>query len=56
MNGRLEFIDANVLIYAYDTSQARKNTQAKALIRHLWQNNNGAMSIQVTQEFTYNIP
>lgn len=55
MNAKLEFIDSNVLIYAYDTSELLRHTQAKALIRRLWQSGNGAMSIQVTQEFTYNI-
>lgn len=46
-----QFVDTNVLVYAYDSSDAQKQQQAKALLRRLWQEQSGCISIQVLQEF-----
>ena len=46
-----EFVDTNVLVYAYDQSAAEKHEQARALIEQLWQTKMGCLSIQVLQEF-----
>jgi predicted nucleic acid-binding protein len=46
-----DFVDANVLVYAFDSSAARKQQSAKALLERLWQSNSGCVSIQVLQEF-----
>lgn len=53
MNDELsyQFVDTNVLVYAYDSSNAQKQQQAKALLRQLWQEQTGCISIQVLQEF-----
>jgi predicted nucleic acid-binding protein len=46
-----EFIDANVLVYAFDTSAGRKQQAAAALLERLWESNTGCLSVQVLQEF-----
>lgn len=46
-----EFVDANVLIYAFDSSAGRKQQLAQALLERLWQSNTGCVSVQVLQEF-----
>jgi predicted nucleic acid-binding protein len=46
-----EFVDANVLVYAFDSSAARKQETARALLERLWESNSGCVSIQVLQEF-----
>ena len=53
MNDELsyQFVDTNVLVYAYDSRNAQKQQQAKALLRQLWQEQTGCISIQVLQEF-----
>ncbi|MBK8904351.1 MAG: PIN domain-containing protein [Anaerolineaceae bacterium] len=53
MNDELsyQFVDTNVLVYAYDSSNTQKQQQAKALLRRLWQEQTGCISIQVLQEF-----
>jgi predicted nucleic acid-binding protein len=50
-----QFIDTNVLIYAYDLSQGIKHDKALALLQSLWQSGNGCLSTQVLQEFYVNI-
>lgn len=47
----LEFVDTNVLVYAYDTSAGSKRTRASDLLARLWSNRSGSLSIQVLQEF-----
>ena len=47
----LQFVDANVLIYAYDVTAEAKHEQARALVTRLWESRNGCLSIQVLQEF-----
>jgi predicted nucleic acid-binding protein len=46
-----EFVDANVLVYAFDSSAGRKQQIAQALLEQLWQRNTGCVSVQVLQEF-----
>ncbi len=49
------FVDTNVLIYAFDTAD-RKKQQAAALWRaELWQSRRGRISFQVLHEFYVNI-
>jgi predicted nucleic acid-binding protein len=47
----MEFVDTNVLVYAYDASAGTRHEQASALLDRLWQKRRGALSIQVLQEF-----
>ena len=46
-----DFVDANVLVYAFDSSAGRRQQAAKALLERLWESNSGCVSIQVLQEF-----
>ncbi len=55
MNGKLEFVDTNLLIYAYDLASGQKHDIAKQLIKRLWLEQTGAISVQVMQEFLVNI-
>lgn len=50
MSGR-EFLDTNVLIYAHDGRDPRKQTCARELIRRLLRERRGVLSLQVLQEF-----
>jgi predicted nucleic acid-binding protein len=45
------FIDTNVLVYAHDRSETRKQPVAQALLDTLWKNRTGSLSTQVLQEF-----
>ncbi|MCL4515761.1 MAG: PIN domain-containing protein [Firmicutes bacterium] len=47
----LQFIDTNILAYAYDISAGTKKERAKTLVTSLWESGNGCVSIQVLQEF-----
>lgn len=46
-----EFVDANVLVYAFDSSAARKQQVAEQLLKRLWESGTGCVSVQVLQEF-----
>jgi len=46
-----EFVDTNVLVYAYDGGAGLKHIKAIELVRRLAANNAGALSIQVLTEF-----
>jgi predicted nucleic acid-binding protein len=46
-----EFVDANVLVYAFDPSAGRKHVAAARLLDRLWQTGTGCLSVQVLQEF-----
>jgi predicted nucleic acid-binding protein len=56
----LQFVDTNILVYAYDTSTGEKRQKAKPLITDLWHDRNGCVSLQVLQELhvtlTHKIP
>lgn len=45
------FIDTNVLVYAHDRSETRKQPLAQALLDDLWRQRTGTLSTQVLQEF-----
>jgi predicted nucleic acid-binding protein len=47
----LTFIDTNVLVYAHDRSESRKQPLAQALLDDLWRTRSGVISTQVLQEF-----
>lgn len=49
--GAREFVDANVLVYAYDASAGKKKAAAEELLAQLWNAGNGCLSVQVLQEF-----
>lgn len=44
-------VDANILVYAFDTSAADKQIRAKSLLDRLWREGTGCLSVQVLQEF-----
>lgn len=46
-----EFVDANVLVYAFDSSAGSKQRIAQRLLERLWQSGAGCVSVQVLQEF-----
>ena len=46
-----EFVDANILVYAFDSSAARKQRAAQQLLERLWKGGTGCVSVQVLQEF-----
>jgi predicted nucleic acid-binding protein len=46
-----QFVDTNVLVYAYDRSAGSKYKKASSLIQALWEKKTGCLSIQVLQEF-----
>ncbi len=46
-----EFVDANVLVYAFDASAGAKRLSAQQLLERLWKSGTGCLSIQVLQEF-----
>ncbi len=50
-----QFVDTNVLIYAHDKSAGAKYERASALLKELWENGNGCLSVQVLQEFYVNV-
>jgi predicted nucleic acid-binding protein len=54
MSADLEFIDTNVLLYAFDTSDPSKHAVAKTLLGRLWASQTGCLSVQVMQEFFVN--
>lgn len=54
MSARLEFVDTNILLYAYDHSEPIKQAKAQALLEDLWQRREGCLSVQVLQEFYVN--
>ena len=52
---KFQFIDSNILVYAYDNTQGEKNQKAIRLLENLWITGAGCLSVQVLQEFYYNI-
>ena len=45
-----EFVDTNVLVYAYDGGAGAKAEQARELVAGLWRSSQGCLSLQVLQE------
>ena len=54
MSAKLEFVDTNVLLYAYDHTEPEKQAKAAALLADLWKRRVGCLSVQVLQEFFVN--
>lgn len=52
---RPEFVDTNVLIYAYDPSAGARHDAARDLVGRLGRERRGALSVQVLQEFYVNV-
>jgi predicted nucleic acid-binding protein len=48
---RVTFVDTNVLVYAHDRVETRKQPIAQALLDVLWRTRSGVLSTQVLQEF-----
>ena len=53
MSGKT-FVDSNVLIYAHDVDAKAKHEVAKEVLRELWRDRVGVLSVQVLQEFYVN--
>jgi predicted nucleic acid-binding protein len=51
MTGPKTFVDTNVLVYAHDNREGYKQEAAKQILRDLRQQQSGAVSMQVLQEF-----
>jgi predicted nucleic acid-binding protein len=49
------FIDSNILIYAHDVDAKAKRTIASQILRELWEEESGVVSVQVLQEFYVNV-
>jgi predicted nucleic acid-binding protein len=49
------FVDTNVLIYAHDVDAKAKHEVAESVLRELWSQRTGALSMQVLQEFYVNV-
>jgi predicted nucleic acid-binding protein len=49
------FVDTNVLIYAHDVDARKKHEVAKSVLRELWSQRTGVLSMQVLQEFYVNV-
>jgi predicted nucleic acid-binding protein len=49
------FVDTNVLIYAHDVDAKAKHEIAKNVLRALWSDRSGVLSMQVLQEFYVNV-
>jgi len=50
-----QFVDTNVLLYAYDTSAGRKHERAADFVAALGRTRSGVISVQVLQEFYVNV-
>jgi predicted nucleic acid-binding protein len=48
---RGEFVDTNVLVYAHDAGAGARQTRAVELLTRLFEEEGGALSIQVLSEF-----
>ena len=46
-----EFVDTNILVYAYDQTAGNKYDRARELMEGLWDSGEGVLSTQVLQEF-----
>lgn len=49
--GEVTFVDTNVLVYAHDRSETRRQPLAQALLDGLWASRTGRLSTQILQEF-----
>lgn len=51
----VEFVDTNVLVYAYDSTTPDKHARASELLTRLWNDAGGVISVQVLQELYWTI-
>lgn len=51
MSGERVFVDANIIVYAYDRDAGRKHEIARDLLVGLWSAAGGVISTQILQEF-----
>ena len=51
MSAELVFVDTNVLVYARDSREPRKQQRAEEWLAHLWRHRIGRLSLQVLQEY-----
>jgi len=49
------FVDTNILVYAFDRSALQKHAISAQLLKELWDNETGCISIQVLQELYVNL-
>jgi len=49
------FVDTNILIYAHDVDAGAKHQVAKTVLRELWSQRSGVLSMQVLREFYVNV-
>jgi predicted nucleic acid-binding protein len=49
------FVDTNILLYAQDAGSGRKHEIAAQVVRELWHQGAGVLSMQVLQEFYVNV-
>jgi predicted nucleic acid-binding protein len=47
----VEFCDTNVFVYAYHPEVSFKQSQALGIVERLWESGEGALSVQILQEF-----
>jgi predicted nucleic acid-binding protein len=45
------FLDTNILVYTFDSTDPAKQSRARKLVEHALENRAGVISYQVTQEF-----
>lgn len=50
-----EFVDTNILVYAYDPTSPAKHKAARHLMEDLWNRGEGRLSVQVLQEFFWTV-
>jgi predicted nucleic acid-binding protein len=55
MSGNRQFVDTNILLYAYDATADDKHERARELVERLWDTRDGCLSVQVLQEFFVNV-
>jgi len=49
------FVDSNIFVYAHGSNEPRKQPIAQEVLRELWRDRNGRISMQVLSEFYVNI-
>lgn len=52
---RPQFVDTNVLLYAYDPAAGARHEAARELVGRLGRDRQGVLSVQVLQEFYVNV-
>lgn len=50
----MDFVDTNILLYAYDSADSLRHRRAMELVGELGRSRQGAVSVQVLQEFYVN--